>query len=222
MADQEHSPFSFLKKIPKKIIEYAVLGVIVLVVVIAGYFWLKGKPPQVVTVVRSSLQSMEEKSDLSVMSSDYSAVATVYKDKEKKKPDYYIWYKGQIEMKIDFSEVTVDYSEDNKTILITVPPVSISKDISEDIEFLPAPPNDEKILTKARTYANEDLEERIKTDVKLQQLADKNAVDLISGFTKPLVGKDYRVQVKIAEPEQESEETTDTEKKEGTENEKKD
>ncbi len=167
--------------------------------------------------VKSSLQSLENASSLRVMNTPYSAVATVYQDKEKKKPLYHVWYNGVIKMNTDFSEIQVEGNEESRELVVTMRPVQLEYELLDGFKYLPEAPNNEKGFVEARKAAEADLKKRVLKDVNLNETANENARTILKEFTESITGGEYHVTVVTEAPATASSAETKTGDKSNTE-----
>lgn len=208
-----------LKKLPTAV-NICLLIAVLAVVVYCGYRvnrFVVGRPPETAMEVKSSLQSLENASSLRVMNTPYSAVATVYQDKEQKKPLYHVWYNGIIKMNTDFSEIQVEGNEESRELVVTMRPVQLEYELLDGFEYLPEAPNNEKGFVEARKAAEADLKKRVLKDVNLNETANENARTILKEFTESITGGEYQVTVVTEAPATASSAETKTGDKSGTE-----
>ena len=164
-------------------------GVVVLLIIIALFLGGNSKERKINIVCQSTLEKVEEISELALVEYPYNSVATV---KDGKKVQYYVYYKGTVRIGIDISKIGgIDYDAEKKVIIVDIPDVEI-QEVAVDIEnFIYVKNNyDETSITKEANLACEKhLKEKVQKDEDLLKRAEENAKSLIESLIMPSVKK---------------------------------
>ena len=170
---------------------------------IPGVFHPAPKPVQVIT--QSTLESIIGASRLSTFVSAYNGIAAVYNEKDPDSIDYYVSYEATVKAGIDFSQIgkeQIELNEETKTIVITLPPVTINQcevDITSlEYIFLNNKANVSTVSQQAYKACEEDAKQESQQQKAIFTLAQENAVKFVQTMMEPLVqqlDQDYTLQV---------------------------
>ncbi len=180
------------------------IAAIILLVVVGIYMKavvFNNREGQVSTISKSALEKVIEINELSTVNYTYNAIATVY-DENTEDIKYYVAYEGLVTAGIDFEKITIDISEEEKKVIITLPEVEIH-DLSVDMGtmnciFMDKKYNAEKVSQEAYTASKEDLKNRISKENELFEMAKENAVASVKALFTPWieqVDEEYVVEV---------------------------
>uniref|UniRef100_UPI004055D893 DUF4230 domain-containing protein n=1 Tax=Agathobacter sp. TaxID=2021311 RepID=UPI004055D893 len=161
----------------------------------------KKKEASIATISESALEKMLEISELSTVDYTYNAVAKVY-DKDGKNIKYYVAYEGVVTAGIDFDEIDITFNEEEKKILIMLPDVKIHE-VNVDMgtmEYIFAKNKYETETVSAEAYkaSRQDLENRVKKETKLHEMAKENAIASVNALFAPWIeqmDKEYTIEV---------------------------
>lgn len=178
--------------------------VIMLLIVIGAIVLIsRNKEGQLTTISKSSLQKIIEINELSTMDYTYNAIATKYVDDKAKKVKYYVAYEGTVIAGIDFNKISIDVNEEEKKIIIIIPEAEI-QGVNVDMGkmqyiFTKNKYETETVSQEAYKLCQDDLQNRIKEETTLYEIAKDNAVLSIEALLKPwieAVDSDYKVEIK--------------------------
>ena len=203
MKTEEKSP----QKLTCTLEKYKVGVVAVLLVMAIAFvvliFYMRGSSvvePEVIS--ESSLQDIINVSELSTFTAVYNGIAEVKNEKNEKQTDYYVSYEAKVKAGIDFSEVSIECDDKNKSIRITVPDVYIT-DISVDIAsldyiFLNEKANRTAVSEQALKACEQDVEEESQQQQAIIDLAQENARNVLKALVLPFVEQnspDYAIEI---------------------------
>lgn len=150
---------------------------------------------------KTSLNQILEISELSTVNFTYNAIVKVKGEKDGEYL-YYVAYDGNVIAGIDFSKIQVFIDEEEKTIAVNLPEVSI-QEVNVDIGsleyiFVDEDAETENILQEAYRYCLNDLESRAANENEIKKMARANAISAVSALTNAWVetsGIDYTVNI---------------------------
>ena len=175
------------------------LGVIcvitILVLALIAAFCLKGKSkwddkePEVITI--STLEKIIDVDELSTFTAVYNGVAQVMNKQKPEETDYYVSYEAKVNAGIDLEEIKITMDEESKEINIDIPNVHIT-DINVDIAsldfiFYNKKANTSSVTQEAFRACEEDVRRESEAQDAIFELAQQNAVNILTALTKPLV-----------------------------------
>ena len=175
------------------------LGVIcviaILVLALIAAFFLKGKSkwddkePEVITI--STLEKIIDVDELSTFTAVYNGVAQVMNKQKPEETDYYVSYEAKVNAGINFEEIKITMDEETKEINIDIPNVHIT-DINVDIAsldfiFYNKKANTSSVTQEAFRACEEDVRRESEAQDAIFELAQQNAVNILTALTKPLV-----------------------------------
>lgn len=193
--------------------------IIVIAIVTGGVYYVKNKMggnqkptptpkatpvPQIVTSAR--VEKIIKVNTLSTFQAIYNGVSSVDRPDTKKSPDYHVAYEASISIGIDPDKITVDVNNDEKKILVSLPPVRItdtSVDIgSLDFIFENDDINNSDIIQEAYQSCIHDVMTEASTETVIFDLAEKNAENIIRALLEPFLSQidsEYKLIVTFAE-----------------------
>lgn len=147
------------------------------------------EPPSIITI--STLEKILDVSQLSTFTAVYNGIAEVKNTSDPEKIDYYVAYEAKVKAGLDFAAIQMQQNEESKTITITLPDVTIS-DVNVDIGSMDFIFNDKSlnqstISAQAYQACEEDAAAESAAQSAIFDLAQQNAVNVVTALTKPLV-----------------------------------
>lgn len=197
--------FKFVKKFAKKhptifgmCLAITVCAVLFLTVEIAS----TGKSePEVVGV--STLEKIVNINELATFSAVYNGIAEVANEKKPEKIDYYVSYEATIEAGVDCSLIEISVDDEKHIVTIDVPEAHIINCVVDettlDFIFKNNKVNDPTITQVAHAACKEDVQKESKELEAICDLAEQNAIHMITALTKPLIeqtNSEYELVVK--------------------------
>lgn len=178
------------------------LALVLILCAVVGIGLATPNDPGAEVVTVSTLSKIIEISDLSTYRTMYNGVAQAMDEKSPDKVDYYVAYKATVEAGIDFSQVQVEVDKEAKTVVITLPQVSIT-DVSVDSTTLDYIFVDKKAETatvseQALKLCQADVEQETAAQEGILDLAQQNARNVVEALTRPLLDQsspDYTLTV---------------------------
>lgn len=161
-----------------------------------------GQEGTVTTISETSLEEVFEISELTTADYTYNAVAYAYEN-DGITPKYYVAYDGMVTVGIDFSKISIDVDENNKSITLETPDCEIldttvsfgsMQYIFEDDKY-----NTETVSQEAYELCETDLAKRVEKEQELLALAKENATAAVEALVNPWVKQieaDYTVIIK--------------------------
>ncbi len=204
---------SFFYKIIKLINETnKFLLLIILFAVLVGLFFIYNgfkeafTPKPIERVNTSTLESIIDISELSTFVAVYNGVAVKYDDSNTEKIDYYVYYEARVKVGIDFQAVTFENNVDEKKILVTLPPLTLTEtvvDISTlDFMFIDSKSETNTVIEEAYELCHEDLAIEVSHESSIYELGGQNAINTIEALVSHFVddfGEDYTLEVSFGE-----------------------
>ena len=200
-----------VKEIIKEKIKYNkgpfIILLIIIIILIA--LLMPSKKKSIKVSVRSTLETLVEKSDLETVNITYNVIAKKCKDDnsecDKKSNDisdfkYVVSCKGTITAGIDFENVKIDVDTKNKKLIVTMPEATIKGEPNiGSIKFLNGGdvPADE--LPNARVLCQETTKQKSEEDNKLIPAAKEQARIVLEEFYKQWIkayDSSYQVEIK--------------------------
>lgn len=189
------------------------IGFIIALVVLCGVFYIAyndlkkiiptPKPGPVYTVTESELVKVLKESQLHTAEYPYNSYVEI-KDDSGKNTAYYVAYNGTVRAGFDVTDVSVSLSDDNSTITIQLPKISIT-DVTVDegsLEyiFVDNKYNTETVASEAYKAACEDLQKKADADTDIIDVATENAKAIEKELVEPWVNqvdKDHQYTVNV-------------------------
>lgn len=169
-----------------------ILFVVVLLLGIFGGMQLvtfKDSKAEVITV--STLSKIVNISELSTYRTEYNGVATSIDQKFPDKVDYYVAYQATVEAGIDFSQTKIAVDSKNKTVVITLPEVTITDATVDpstlDYIFVDKKAETASVSEQALKLCEADVAQETKSQDGILKLARQNALNVVEALTRPLV-----------------------------------
>ena len=181
----------------------AVSILILIIIVLIGFKLMKPdeEKKEVSTITQTSLDKIIEINQLSTVDYTYNAVVKVY-DEEKKDLKYYVAYEGIVTAGIDFEKIDIAVNEEQKKVIIKIPDVEIH-DVNVNMgtmEYIFAKDKYETETVSQEAYkaSTVDLQERVKQEKDLHEMAKENAIASVRALFVPWIeqiDKEYTVEV---------------------------
>ena len=176
---------------------------ILIIIVLIGFKLMKPdtEKKEVSTITQTSLDKIIEINQLSTVDYTYNAVVKVY-DEEKKDLKYYVAYEGIVTAGIDFEKIDIAVNEEQKKVIIKIPDVEIH-DVNVNMgtmEYIFAKDKYETETVSQEAYkaSTVDLQERVKQEKDLHEMAKENAIASVRALFVPWIeqiDKEYTVEV---------------------------
>lgn len=192
-----------------------ILVCLIAVVLIAGGIILGTKvksdkgEPEVIT--KTTLMKIINVSELSTSTSIYNGIAKVMNEKKNEKVDYYVSYEAKVSAGIDFDKVEMNVDNDSKKIEITLPVpyiTNIDVDVaSMDFIFIDKRANKSTVTETALKACERDVEAESKDQTAILELAQQNAVNVVTALVKPFVeqlDEEYTLAIDVENVKEES------------------
>lgn len=177
------------KKLCAVAITAAVLGVVAAGLVLCETFQRGESQREIVTT--STLEKIIEVDELSTFTAVYNGIATVKNEKKPKKVDYYVSYEAKVYAGINFESVTISVNEEEKTVIVSLPPVSIHKihvDIASlDFIFVNDKANTSSVSQQAYRACEEDVQREAEQQEAICELAQQNAENVVRALISPVL-----------------------------------
>lgn len=163
--------------------------IVLLLIIVIGLFVVTRGHGSVKTHIKTSLESIVEKSDLETANITYNVIAKKCKDEKKcdKKSNniddfkYVVSCKGTITAGIDFKKINIEV--DGKKVLITMPEATIVGEPNiGSIKFINGKDIEAAELPDARKLCQETVIEKSKNDNKLIPAAKEQARVVLEEF----------------------------------------
>lgn len=145
-----------------------------------------------------------KKSEISIANVRADKKAT--SERTKKTPLYYIKYKGNVKLGIEFKDLDIDVNNDKKIITILVPEamtlecnVNAGKMDALYIDNSEKKKSEKNFIKEGYEICSKDMEEKISSDEVMLEIARNNTKQAISALIIPLVNqidKEYKVEIK--------------------------
>lgn len=186
---REDNKLEIIKRMNRRNI-ITILVCILLIVLLISFFSKKGDG-KVKTQIKTTLDSIVEKSDLETANITYNVIAKKCKndsncDKNSNNIDdfkYVVSCKGTITAGIDFKKVNIEVDEKNKKVIITMPEATIKGDPNiGSIKFLNGKDLKAAELPDARKLCQETAKEKSEKDNKLIPAAKEQARVVLEEF----------------------------------------
>ena len=203
MKTEEISPRKLTCTLEKSKVGVVAVLLVMAIAFVVLIFYMRGSSvvePEVIS--ESSLQDVINVSELSTFTAVYNGIAEVKNEKNEKQTDYYVSYEAKVKAGIDFSKVSIECDDKNKSIKITVPDVYIT-DISVDIAsldyiFLNEKANRTAVSEQALKACEQDVEEESQQQQAIIDLAQENARNVLKALVLPFVEQnspDYAIEI---------------------------
>lgn len=181
----------------------AVSILILIIIVLIGFKLMKPdeEKKEVATITQTSLDKIIEINQLSTVDYTYNAVVKVY-DEKSKDLKYYVAYEGIVTAGIDFEKIDIAVNEEQKKVIIKIPDVEIH-DVNVNMgtmEYIFAKDKYETETVSQEAYkaSTADLQERVKQEKDLHEMAKENAIASVRALFVPWIeqiDKEYTVEV---------------------------
>lgn len=135
------------------------------------------------TYSKAELVAFLPSSNLSSLESVYNGIADISKGKN----EYHIRYEAKVKLGADFSDLDIRIDDDNKTMEIIAPEVSIVDIIVDPSSFSFIPSNPQLEINEILDACLIDVQEAVEKDYRLLEQAQRNFVSFIEGLLRPLI-----------------------------------
>ena len=191
------------------------VGLIAILLVAGGIFLgtkLKSDDGTPNVFTKATLMKIIDISELSTSTSIYNGIAKVMNEKKAEKVDYYVSYEAKVSAGIDFKKVEVEVDNDEKKIEIKIPqPIITNIDVdvaSMEFIFVDKRANKSTVTEAALKACEQDVTVESKEQTAILELAQQNAVNVVTALVKPFVEQLDEEYTLTIEAEKIEEETT--------------
>ncbi len=186
----------YLSKFGKKklmIVGAAVILFLLLIIVIATISLSNREEPKPEIITQSSIEQIIHVSDLSTYEAVYNGIAEVPSEKNEDKIAYYVSYEATVKAGFDFKELDVVVDNDTKSVVVTIPEISITKIIVEestlDFIFMDDKANQSTVFADALKACEADVLEESTKESAIIALAKENAENIVTALVQPFVNQ---------------------------------
>ena len=184
-----------------------IIFLLVVIVILVIVFVIPNKGGKIRINVKSSLESLVEKSDLETVSFNYNVIAKKCKNEDKcdlasndiKDFDYVLSCTGMLTAGIDFDKVDIKVDDGNKKITITLPDSQITEVNVKTLKFLNGEDVSSSQLPEARALCKKTIEEKSSMDKKVLPAAKEQAKVVLQSFYEQWVKAfdgNYKVEIR--------------------------
>lgn len=146
---------------------------------------------KVITV--STLSKIIEISDLSTYRTRYNGVVAAVNEKNPDKIDYYVTYQSTVEAGIDFTKADIVVDKGNKTVVITLPEVTITNTAVDpatlEYIFVNKKAETPTVSEQAIKLCEADVAQETSSQDGILELARQNARNVVEALTHPLIAQ---------------------------------
>ncbi len=177
-------------------LKYAAAAIVAAMVACAAALTVKTAltpaPKQEASIITiSTIDKIVHVSELSTFSAVYNGIAEVKNEADPEKTDYYVAYDAKVKAGLDFNKIQTEVDEENKTVKITLPDITI-QDVNVDIAsmdfiFVNKKLNQSTISADAFRACEQDAEKESSEKQAIYELAKQNAVNVVTALTQPFV-----------------------------------
>ena len=159
---------------------------------LAAKIYLTPAPKQEASIITiSTIDKIVHVSELSTFSAVYNGIAEVKNESDSEKTDYYVAYEAKVKAGLDFNQIQSEVDEENKTVKITLPDITI-QDVNVDIAsmdfiFVNKKLNQSAVSADAFRACEQDAEQESAEKEDIYELAKQNAVNVVTALTQPIV-----------------------------------
>ena len=183
-----------IKKQPKLVM---IIGVCIIAFSFLLRFVLLNKQGTVSIDTSATLTKALDIAELSTAEFKYRGIAEVYKDEEKTDIRCRICYNSIVKAGIDLTKVSLERDEDNKMIIVTLPPIEINVTLVDSQSMAILPSNTDISIESMLKYSREDAEDEARESEELMATARKNLEDTIEALLLPISkAQDYSISFK--------------------------
>ena len=177
----------------KKLLIKLAIPIAIILIIIICIFIVPSKDGQMKLKIKSSLESIVEKSDLETVNITYNVIAKKCKDdndcdlSSNNIDDfkYVVSCKGTITAGIDFSKVKIDVDSKNKKVVVKMPDAAITGEPTiGSVKFLNGDEVSASELPNARKLCQEVTKEKSEKDGKLMPAAKEQSRVVLEAFYK--------------------------------------
>lgn len=194
---EERKNFDFkkiLNKIPRK---YKIILIIIAVTILFVMSIICGvviKQSQNKNIepeisVSATLEKIVKTSDLSTFEAVYNGIATVMNEKKPDKVDFHVSYEAKVKAGIDVKQIEMSINEEEKTIYITLPEITLGEPIVDistlDYIFENEKANTEDVSAIAYKACIADVKKESDKEDAIFELAKENAQNIVKALVIP-------------------------------------
>lgn len=185
-------------KLKRKTLHTVTVIVVILAMVLGIGIWggvslaaSQDSGANVITV--STLSKIIEISDLSTYRTRYNGVVAAVNEKNPDKIDYYVTYQSTVEAGIDFTKADIVVDKGNKTVVITLPEVTITNTAVDpatlEYIFVNKKAETPTVSEQAIKLCEADVAQETSSQDGILELARQNARNVVEALTQPLIAQ---------------------------------
>lgn len=185
-------------KLKRKTLHTVTVIVVILAMVLGIGIWggvslaaSQDSGAKVITV--STLSKIIEISDLSTYRTRYNGVVAAVNEKNPDKIDYYVTYQSTVEAGIDFTKADIVVDKGNKTVVITLPEVTITNTAVDpatlEYIFVNKKAETPTVSEQAIKLCEADVAQETSSQDGILELARQNARNVVEALTQPLIAQ---------------------------------
>lgn len=185
-------------KLKRKTLHTVTVIVVILAMVLGIGIWgvvslaaSQDSEANVITV--STLSKIIEISDLSTYRTRYNGVVAAVNEKNPDKIDYYVTYQSTVEAGIDFTKADIVVDKGNKTVVITLPEVTITNTAVDpatlEYIFVNKKAETPTVSEQAIKLCEADVAQETSSQDGILELARQNARNVVEALTQPLIAQ---------------------------------
>ena len=180
-----------IKTLLSGLTKICIVVVVILIIIQLGGGFDEGKE----TIITSStLTDTVNVAELSTAQFTYNGIAEIYKDKEKKKVNYYIRYNAKIKAGVDMSEIQWKIDHENRTVKPILPQITINVNTVDEKTLSFIPENATIELNKALAACKEDSKSEALKSTGLLETAKDNLKSIVEGLLyQILTSQNYKI-----------------------------
>lgn len=187
---EEATQVKTLKKLKLMMLTLAGILVIAVAVFVLFQVW-QGKESRTEVITVSTLEKIINVSELSTFTAVYNGIAEVKNENEPEKTDYYVSYEARVDAGIDFEKIVITVDDANKAVNVDIPDAYITEiyvDISSlDFIFYNKKTDESTVTQEAFKACEADLREESEKQNAIFELAQQNAVNVITALINPII-----------------------------------
>ena len=151
----------------------------------------QNRPQNAEVITVSTLEKIIEVSELSTFTAVYNGIAQVAGGENPEEIDYCVSYEARVNAGIDFEKIKITVDNDTQTIQIDLPEVHITEinvDIASlDFMFYDSGADESAVTQEAFAACEADVRQESQRQEAIIELAQQNAVNVITALVKPIV-----------------------------------
>lgn len=173
----------------KKILLYAPIMIGTVLIIVFGFARFSGMldKGEENKLVRSTLISAIDVTELSTSQFTYNGIAELYKDKNPSKIECYVRYCAKVKAGINMNDVDFEIDNNKKTIRPILPNISITTNLIEEESLSFIPSNIKIDLKDILTACKNDATQEAAKSEELVKSAEENLKSIIEALLCPIL-----------------------------------